>query len=57
MGRVGDLSGVRDGRWKQACDYMLIEQDGEKSRVLFIDADLKQAEAEIMWLLREVTAG
>ncbi len=55
MGRVGDLSGVRDGRWKQACDYMLIEQDGEKSRVLFIDAVLKQAEAEITRLLREVT--
>ena len=35
--RFGSLSGVRDGRWKQSCDYMLVFRGDGMDRVLFVE--------------------
>lgn len=34
---IGSLSGIKDGRWKQVCDYVIIGQEGERVRVLFVE--------------------
>jgi hypothetical protein len=35
--RFGSLSGVRNGPWKQRCDYMLVFRVDETDRVLFVE--------------------
>ena len=35
--QFGSLSGVRDGHWKQSCDYMLVFREDETNRVLFVE--------------------
>ena len=35
--RFGSFSGVRDGSWKQRCDFMLVFQGDETDRVLFVE--------------------
>ena len=35
--RFGSLLGVRDGRWKQSCDYVLVFRGDETDRVLFVE--------------------
>lgn len=35
--KMGDLSGVDDGPWKQRCDYMFAVDTGDDSEVLFIE--------------------
>ena len=37
IGRLGSLSGVKDGRWKQVCDYLVIDRGDGKIRVLFVE--------------------
>ena len=35
--RIGSLSGLRGGPWNQRCDYLLIDRDGSRERVLFVE--------------------
>ena len=35
--RFGSLSGARDGRWKQSCDYMLVFRGDRMDHVLFVE--------------------
>lgn len=35
--RIGSLSGVRDGEWKQACDYLLVCDEESRHVAVFIE--------------------
>lgn len=35
--RMGDFSGVKDGRWKQRCDYMFVLDVAGRSEVVFVE--------------------
>ena len=35
--RIGSLSGVRDGEWKQNCDYLLVYEDRSTCVAILID--------------------
>ena len=54
--RIGSLSGVRDGEWKQTCDYLLVCDEESKDIAIFIElkktiyGDGKPAE-QLRWSL------
>ena len=35
--KIGSLSGVGDGQWKQICDYLMVCSNGDKSIAIFIE--------------------
>ena len=35
--KIGSLSGVKDGHWKQICDYLVVYTNGDKSIATFIE--------------------
>lgn len=37
LDRMGSLSGVKDGPWKQACDYLIVFHDGTQDGALFVE--------------------
>ena len=37
MRRIGSLSGVKDGAWKQICDFLLVFERGGKNYSIFVE--------------------
>ena len=37
MQRIGSLSGLKDGEWKQVCDFLLLFEDRGKDYAIFIE--------------------
>lgn len=37
LNRIGSLSGIERGSWKQSCDYMILFRLGEQDSVLFVE--------------------
>ena len=37
LNRIGGLSGVGQGPWKQACDYLIVFHDGRRNGALFVE--------------------
>ena len=37
MRRIGSLSGVKDGEWKQVCDFLLLFERGGKNYSIFVE--------------------
>lgn len=54
--RIGSLAGLRDGKWKKTCDYLLIFEDGDACVAIFIDLKKTihgdgQPEEQLRWSL------
>ena len=51
------LSGVKEGPWKQSCDYVIVSPDGDTVRVLFVELKrtlpnkLKKGLEQLRWSL------
>ena len=37
MNKLGSLSGVKDGEWKQHCDYLIVHEDDGVDHAVFIE--------------------
>lgn len=37
MGRLQHISGIRKGRWRKICDYLLVIPDGRESRAVLVE--------------------
>lgn len=37
MRRIGSLSGLKDGEWKQVCDFLVVFKDGDKDYATFVE--------------------
>ncbi len=37
LNRIGKLSGIQDGIWKRACDYLIVFHDGAQDGALFVE--------------------
>lgn len=37
LNRIGSLTGIKDGLWKRACDYLIVFHDGNRDGGLFLE--------------------
>ncbi len=37
LDRIGSFAGIEPGRWKQACDYLIVYHDGTQDSALFVE--------------------
>ena len=37
LNRIGSLAGIKDGDWKQSCDYLIVFRDGKRDGGLFLE--------------------
>lgn len=56
MRKIGRLSGIRDGPWKQSCDYLLLCRTGGVDEVVFVElkrtlSDEERAKEQLRWSL------
>lgn len=56
MRKTGPLSGIRDGPWKQSCDYLLVCRTGGGDEVVFVElkrtlSDEQKAKEQLRWSL------
>ena len=46
IGRLHHLSGIKDGRWKKICDYLLVIPDGRTAWALLVEMKKTLSDAE-----------
>lgn len=56
MRKIGRLSGIRDGPWKQSCDYVLVCRTGGGDEAVFVElkrtlSDEEKAKEQLRWSL------
>ena len=56
MRKIGPLSGIRHGPWKQSCDYLLVCRTGGGDEVVFVElkrtlSDEQKAKEQLRWSL------
>ncbi|MDE2677550.1 MAG: hypothetical protein OXI76_06560 [Gemmatimonadota bacterium] len=56
MRKFGSLSGIRNGPWKQSCDYLLVCRTGGIDEVVFVElkrtlSDEEKAKEQLRWSL------
>ena len=44
--RIGHVSKVSDGSWKQICDYLLVAESGDRTHAVFVELKKTQTEEE-----------
>ncbi len=54
MSRLQHLKGMKDGKWKQICDYLLVIPDGRESRAVLVEmkktlSDARRAMEQLRW--------
>ena len=37
MNRIGSLSGLKDGKWKRHCDYLIVHEDDGVDHAVFVE--------------------